>query len=91
MYVLYCTVDVIKQRNMVNSGVRGAKGRNLRSRCRALLVNYSNTGRILIYLSYHVQAPSTGNLNYWDSSGLRRRFGLVAGAPSGRCGHARAA
>jgi hypothetical protein len=52
------------------------------------LVIYSNTGRIPTYLFYHVQVPSTGNLNYWDSRGLRRRFGLVAGAPSGRCGHA---
>ena len=26
-------VDEIKQRNMVNSGVRGAKDKNLRSRC----------------------------------------------------------
>ena len=29
----YSTVDVIKQRNMVNSGVRGTKDKNLRSRC----------------------------------------------------------
>ena len=53
-----------------------------------MLVNYSNTGRVPIYLSYHAQVPSTGNLNYLDSRGLRRRFGLVVGAASGRCGHA---
>jgi hypothetical protein len=41
------------------------------------------------YLSYHNLVPSTGNLHYWYSRRLRR-FGLVAGAPSGRCGHARA-
>ena len=29
----YSTVDVIKQRDMVNSGVGGTKDRNLRSRC----------------------------------------------------------
>jgi hypothetical protein len=29
----YSVVDVIKQRNMVNSGVRGTKDKNLRSRC----------------------------------------------------------
>ena len=29
----YSIVDVIKQRNMVNSGVRGTKDKNLRSRC----------------------------------------------------------
>jgi hypothetical protein len=29
----YSTVDVIKQRDMVNSGVGGTKSRNLRSRC----------------------------------------------------------
>jgi hypothetical protein len=29
----YSTVDVSKQRNMVNSGARGAKDKNLRSRC----------------------------------------------------------
>jgi hypothetical protein len=29
----YSTVDMIKQRNMVNSGVRGTKDKNLRSRC----------------------------------------------------------
>jgi hypothetical protein len=29
----YSVVDEIKQRNMVNSGVRGAKDKNLRSRC----------------------------------------------------------
>jgi hypothetical protein len=29
----YSTVDVIKQRNMVNSGARGTKDKNLRSRC----------------------------------------------------------
>jgi hypothetical protein len=29
----YSAVDEIKQRNMVNSGVRGTKSRNLRSRC----------------------------------------------------------
>jgi hypothetical protein len=58
---------------------------------RGVLVVYSNTGRIPIYLSYHIQVPrfpSTGKLYYWHSRRLRR-FGLVAGAPSGRCGHAR--
>ena len=29
----YSVVDAIKQRNMVNSGVRGTKDKNLRSRC----------------------------------------------------------
>ena len=29
----YSTVDEIKQRDMVNSGVKGTKDRNLRSRC----------------------------------------------------------
>jgi hypothetical protein len=29
----YSIVDVIKQRNVVNSGVRGTKDKNLRSRC----------------------------------------------------------
>jgi hypothetical protein len=29
----YSIVDVIKQRNMVNSGVKGTKEKNLRSRC----------------------------------------------------------
>ena len=38
MYVHICVysysiVDVTKQRNMVNSGVRGTKDKNLRSRC----------------------------------------------------------
>jgi hypothetical protein len=65
--------------------------RRTRTSDRGVLVNYSNTGIIPIYLSYHVQVPSAGNLNYLDSRGLRRRFGLVVGAPSGRCGHARAA
>ena len=55
------------------------------------LAFYSNAGRRPVYLSCHTQAPSTGNLHYWDSRGLRRRFGLVAGAPSGRSGHALAA
>jgi hypothetical protein len=53
------------------------------------LVFYSNTGRILIYYpTTYIQAPSAGKLYYWYSR-RRRRFGLVAGAPSGRCGHAR--
>jgi hypothetical protein len=49
----YSIVDVINQRNMVNSGVGGTKDKNLRSRC-TVFVNYSNTGRIPINLSYHV-------------------------------------
>jgi hypothetical protein len=63
--------------------------RRTRTSDRGALANYSNAGRTPINLSYHVQVPSTGNLNYLDSRGLRRRFGLVVGAPSGRCGHAR--
>jgi hypothetical protein len=47
----YSTVDVIKQRNMVNSGVRGTKDKDLSDR--GVLVNSSNTGIIPIYLSYH--------------------------------------
>jgi hypothetical protein len=35
------------------------------------------------------QAPSNGDLQCWCSRG-GRRFGIVAGAFSGRCGHARA-
>jgi hypothetical protein len=41
------------------------------------------------YLPYHNLVSSAGNLHYWHSRRLRR-FGLVAGAPSGRYGHARA-
>jgi hypothetical protein len=46
------------------------------------LVFYSNKGRILVY--YPIMPK-----HCWYSR-RRRRFGLVAGAPSGRCGHARA-
>jgi hypothetical protein len=75
----YSTVDVIKLRDMVNSGVRGTKNNHP-------MIEVDCT----YYLPYHNLVPSTGNLHHWFSRRLRR-FGLVAGAPSGRCRHARAA
>jgi hypothetical protein len=74
----YSKVGAIEQRYMVNSGVRGTKSNHL-------MIEMDFT----YYLSYHNLVPSAGNLYYWYSRRLRR-FGLVAGAPSGRCGHARA-
>jgi hypothetical protein len=74
----YSKVGAIEQRYMVNSGVRGTKNNHL-------MIEMGCT----YYLSYHNLVPSTGNLHYWYSRRFRR-FGLVAGAPSGRCGHARA-
>jgi hypothetical protein len=35
---VYSTVGVIEQKDMVNSGVRGVKGRNLRSRWSGILL-----------------------------------------------------
>ena len=40
------------------------------------MVNYSNTGIIPIYLSYHVQVLSTGTLYYLDS----RDFAVASGS-----------
>jgi hypothetical protein len=74
---------------MVNSGVRGTKktkgkGKQQEPQDRGGLYEHR-----AYYLAYHNQVPSTGNLQYWYSR-RRRRFGLVADASSGRCGHTRA-
>jgi hypothetical protein len=76
----YSKVGAIEQRYMVNSGVGGTKNNHLVIEMDLYLLSI---------LLYHNLVPSTGNLHYWYSRRLRR-FGLVAGAPSGRCGHARA-
>ena len=75
-------VYAVEQKHMVNSGVRGTKEMNLRTEvyCKSI---------VTIIIPYHIQVPSTGKLYYWYSRRLRR-FGLVAAAHSGRCGHARA-
>jgi hypothetical protein len=80
-------VGAVEQKDMVNSGARGTKDRNLRTEvdCKVPLLYRHRTYN----LPYHIQVPSAGNLCYWYPRGLRR-FGLVAGASSGRCGHARA-
>ncbi len=54
-------VDAVEQRYVVNSGVGGTKNNHL-------MIEMDFT----YYLSYHIQTPSTGNLYYWDSRGLRR-------------------
>jgi hypothetical protein len=79
MYVSsYSKVGAIEQRYMVNSGVRGKKDRNPRMR-----VEYLFIYPITYKYKYRVPVIYTTL-----TRGLRRRFGLIAGAPSGRCGHA---
>jgi hypothetical protein len=81
----YSKADTVEQRDIVNSGVRGTKDRNLRTEVGGCgLYEHRN-----YYLPYHNQVPSAGNLWCWYSR-RRRCFGLVAGGSSGRCGHARA-
>ena len=82
----YSEVGAVEKRYMVNSGAGTAD--------RGGLVFYSNTGRTLIYylimFKHLVPVPvnyATGTPGDVVASGLS----LVAGAPSGRCGHARAA
>ena len=62
----YSKADAIEQRNVVNSGVRGAKNNHL-------MIEMD----CIYYLFYRNLGPSTstGNLHYWCSRRLRR-FGL---------------
>ena len=51
----YSKVDAVEQKDMVNSGARGKKDRNLRTE--GGLSKYRTYN-----LAYHIQVPSTGNL-----------------------------
>jgi hypothetical protein len=76
----YSAADVNEQRNMVNSGVRGTKNNHL-------MIEMD----CIYYLSYRNLAPTVVPVIYTTGAPGDFVASGSAGAPSGRCGHARAA
>ena len=87
----YSEVGAVEQNDVVHSGVGGTMDRNLRTEvdCKALL-RATSLAPTTCPVTCKCLAPVIYGVGTPDPRGLRR-FRLVAGASSGRCGHARVA